>query len=153
MFANCCLPLLWFPLPTEALLFVCQHRFLKPESMPLEQSKKKPTLGWHYGGDTLVFLQYFLTRASKYTGWPGTSMFPAPAFLHRTPQLPVLPTALTQLHPRTLATPSPRREGSFQSRRRELGAFTQHFWGCTPISSVEISFRSISAAGTPATMY
>ena len=68
--------LLWSPLPTEAFLFVYQDRFLKPESIPLEQSKKKPTLGWHYGGDTFVFLQYFLTRASKYRitrlhGGPG----------------------------------------------------------------------------------
>lgn len=143
-----------FPSARPSLLFVYQDRFLKPENTPLEQSKEKVNPGIALQRRCFVFPQYFLTLTNKYTitwlqGGPGPESSQLSCMVH--PQLPVLLTALTLLHPQTLVTPCHR--GEDPVRRRGYGAFTLCFWGCTPVSFMEISFRPIAAAGTPAMMY
>lgn len=121
MFPNCCI----FP----GSISHCPLNFCfvsKTIKHPSQAVQEKATPGIALQRRHFVFLQYFLTLASRHritglaAGWPGTRMFPAPAFAHCTSSAASShsPYAVTL---KTLVTPLSVRKGSFQSRRRISG--------------------------------
>ena len=134
MFTNCCI----FP----SSISHCPLNFCfvsKTIKHPSQAVQEKATPGIALQRRHFVFLQYFLTLASRHritglaAGWPGTRMFPAPAFAHCTSSAASShsPYAVTL---KTLVTPLSVRggnlEGEFQSLHSVfLGMHTCLFHG------------------------
>jgi len=114
-----------FPIAHRSFALCVSGQISKTRKHPSRAVQEKANPGIALQRRHFVFLQYFLALASKYRitqlqGGPGPECSQLQISCIVPPQLPVLPTALTLLHPRTLVTPSPGgRALSFRSRRRE----------------------------------